>query len=65
MAAAFAQAFQALRGLGFREEQTRRALEDVRTRTDVANGNTEEVLRAALGALSTVHSRQAISERRA
>jgi hypothetical protein len=65
MTAAFAQAFRALRGLGFREEQTRRALEDVRTRTDLANGNTEEVLRAALGALSTGHSRPTISERRA
>jgi hypothetical protein len=53
-----AQAFRALRGLGFREDQTRRAIAHVRADRDVLQASTESVLRAALGVLSTDCSRQ-------
>jgi hypothetical protein len=53
MAHAHAQAFRALRILGFRDEETRRALARVRADTHVGRGSAEEVLRAALIALST------------
>jgi Holliday junction resolvasome RuvABC DNA-binding subunit len=46
------QAFRALRALGFREGETRRALEQVRARSHVGSANTERVLRAALSVLA-------------
>jgi hypothetical protein len=52
VAEAHTQAFRALRALGFREGETRRALEQVRADTHVGNANTEGVLRAALNVLS-------------
>ena len=53
-AEAHGQALRALRALGFREDETRRALE--RVRADGVDANTESVLRAALGALTTARS---------
>jgi hypothetical protein len=50
-----------LRGLGFREDQSRRALEQVRIHGSI-NGSTEEVLRAALGTLAPACSRHPAPE---
>jgi hypothetical protein len=50
VAEANVQAFRALRTLGFREDETRRALE--RVRAGGVHGNMESVLRAALGVLT-------------
>jgi hypothetical protein len=52
VAEAHAQAFRALRALGFREEETHRALALVRADSQVGNANTECVLRAALRVLT-------------
>jgi hypothetical protein len=51
-AEAHAQAFRALRGLGFRECEARAALERVREKPHVGVATTEGVIRAALGVLS-------------
>jgi hypothetical protein len=51
-AEAHLQAFQALRGLGFREGETRNALERVRIKTD-GIATVEGLVRAALGLLTT------------
>jgi hypothetical protein len=48
-----AQAFRALRALGFREGEVRRALDRVRTRSSGGDVSTERVLREALATLST------------
>jgi Holliday junction resolvasome RuvABC DNA-binding subunit len=50
VAEANVQAFRALRTLGFREDETRRALE--RVRAGGVDGDMESVLRAALGVLT-------------
>jgi hypothetical protein len=47
-----AEAFRALRGLGFREGEARQALKQVRTSTHVG-ARMEEIIRAALGVLAT------------
>jgi hypothetical protein len=52
VAEAHTQAFRALRALGFREGEARRALAQVRADAHVTNANTERVLRAALRVLT-------------
>jgi Holliday junction resolvasome RuvABC DNA-binding subunit len=47
-----AKVFQMLRALGFRETESQRALEHVRTQTQVDRGDPEQVLRAALSVLT-------------
>jgi Holliday junction resolvasome RuvABC DNA-binding subunit len=51
-AEADAQAFRAFGALGFREEQTHRALAQLRADAQVGNANTERVLPAALRVLT-------------
>jgi hypothetical protein len=51
-AVAFVKAFQALRTLGFREGETRRALAEVQGRGDAAQISTEGVIRGALAVLT-------------
>jgi Holliday junction resolvasome RuvABC DNA-binding subunit len=51
-AAAFEQAFRALRSLGFREGEARAALTRVRNDVRLVNGTTEQLLRAALVAMT-------------
>jgi hypothetical protein len=63
VADAYAQAFRALRSLGFREDETRKALEHVRGNTHVGDRTTEAVLRAALGVLSSNRSRPGVAPR--
>jgi hypothetical protein len=52
-AEAHACAFRALRSLGFRESETRAALDRVRNSTRVGEPSTERVIREALGILSS------------
>jgi hypothetical protein len=51
-ASLYTKAFQALRSLGFREGETRRALEHVQQRMDTAGGEVQPVIRAALALLT-------------
>jgi hypothetical protein len=51
-ALAYVKAFQALRTLGFREGETRRALAEVRERGRAAHESTERVIREALAVLT-------------
>jgi len=51
-AAAHAEAFRALRGLGFREGEAQRALATVRDRAHVGGSGVTDVIRAALGVLA-------------
>jgi Holliday junction resolvasome RuvABC DNA-binding subunit len=48
-AAAYADAFRALRGLGFGEGEARKALEQVRQSAHVGETRVGELIRAALG----------------
>lgn len=48
----FSQAFRALRNLGFREDETRSALQRVRKMAHVGDSTMEMILRSALAALS-------------
>jgi Holliday junction resolvasome RuvABC DNA-binding subunit len=46
------KAFQALRTLGFREGETRRALAEVQERGGATQSSTEQVIRRALAVLT-------------
>ena len=48
----YTKVFQMLRGLGFRETESKRALEVVRAQVEVEHANPEPVLRAALAVLT-------------
>jgi hypothetical protein len=61
VAEAHAQAFRALRALGFREGETHRALAQVRADAHVGNANTERVLRAALRVLTDARMVQPVA----
>jgi RuvA, C-terminal domain len=63
-AEAHAQAFRALRHLGFREGETRAALERVRTSGQVGDTRTEDVIRAALGVLASARQRRIVGSSR-
>jgi hypothetical protein len=52
---AFAEAFRALRSLGFRETEARRALNDIDIRSHVGDTGVVQIIRAALGRLSPGH----------
>jgi hypothetical protein len=52
-AASFEEAFRALRSLGFREGESRRALASVRTDARCVNAKTEQILRFALAVLAS------------
>jgi hypothetical protein len=54
-ATVYEQAFQALRSLGFREADVRRALDSLRADAHVGNVTVESVLRRALAVLTTEH----------
>lgn len=60
-ASAHAEAFRALRGLGFREREAQRALAWVRERAHVGNG-VPELIRAALGVLGSSSGQHAVRE---
>jgi hypothetical protein len=51
-AVAFVKAFQALRTLGFREQETRRALAEVQGRARATDVSTEGLIRQALAVLT-------------
>jgi hypothetical protein len=54
-AGTYGDAFRALRALGFRETEARRALDDVRRQPTLDGASLDRVLRAALGTLSHHH----------
>jgi Holliday junction resolvasome RuvABC DNA-binding subunit len=51
-AATHAQAFRALRGLGFRETETHPALAGIRARPELRGASIEKILRDAIGRLT-------------
>jgi hypothetical protein len=55
------EAFRALRALGFREREARRALEQVRTNTHVGDAGTERVLREALAVLTAARQTRVLA----
>jgi Holliday junction resolvasome RuvABC DNA-binding subunit len=54
-ATAYEQTFHALRSLGFREREARRALDVLRTEGHIGDPTVERILRQALALLTTEH----------